>query len=259
MAEDGRTLAGKTALVTGGSRGIGREVALALGERGADVVLTFREQRGAAENVLQLLDGLGVRSAALQVDLAGTAQLDRLHDELLSALGSWGLERFDLLVNNAGSQGRLGTFDEVTEEDLDHVYETNYKSLFFLTQRLVGEMNDGGRVVNLGSNTGEVAFGPLVAYGPLKAAVRSLTVYLASFLGTRGITANAVVPAGLEGDFNAAAFAAMPEARHYIADNTALGRIGAPADIGGAVAFLCSRDAAFISGAVLPVDGGFHL
>ena len=258
MSDDAESLAGKTALVTGGSRSIGREVALALGARGVDVVVTFREQREAAEETVQLLDGLGVRSAALQVDLTGTSQLDRLCEEFRGTLRGWGLERFDVLVNNAGIQG-LGSFDTVTEDDLDTVYQTNYKSLFFLTQRLIGDMNDGGRIVNLGSSTVRAVYEPLISYGPLKAAVESLTVYLASFLGSRGITVNAVAPGGLEGDFNAAEFAANEGAREFIVANTAVGRIGVPGDVGHVVAFLCSPDAAFVSGVVVPVNGGYHL
>ncbi|MGI9557658.1 MAG: SDR family NAD(P)-dependent oxidoreductase [Solirubrobacterales bacterium] len=258
MADGVRDLAGRTALVTGGSRGIGREAALALGRRGADVVVTFRERGDAAEEVVKLLDALGVRGAVLQVDLSGTAQLDRMCAELREKLGECGVERLDILVNNAGIQ-RHGTFDEITESDLDAIYETNYKSPFFLTQRLVGEMNDGGRIVNIGSRTARTVYDPLVAYGPLKAALQSLTVYLANFLGPRRIAVNAVAPDGLEGDFNAKAFAETPEARDYIVDNTAVGRIGVPADIGGAIAFLCSPEAEYINGAVLPIDGGFRL
>lgn len=257
MADNPRNLKGKTALVTGASRGIGREAALALGTHGADVVVTFREQREGASETVRLLEEKGVRSAALQVDLTGTAEVDRLCDEFRGTLREWGVERFDLLVNNAGIQ-RLNTFEAVTEDDLDAIYETNYKSVFFLTQRLLDDMNDGGRIINLGSGTARDVYDPLVSYGPLKAAIECLTLYLANFLGSRGITANAVEPGGLEGDFNAVAFAAEGE-REYMVANTALGRIGVPNDVGGVVAFLCSQDAAFINGAVLPINGGFHL
>lgn len=256
--ESTKPLAGKTALVTGGSRNIGRETALALGARGADVVITFREQREAADETLKLLADQGVRAAALQVDLTGTSQLERLVDEFRGTMREWGAERFDILINNAGTL-RLSTFESVSEDDLDATYQTNYKSLFFLTQRLVGIMNDGGRIVNLGSGTARIAFAPLVSYGPLKAAVQSLTLYLASLLGPRAITVNAVAPGGLDDDFNAHLFAAMPPARDFIINNTALRRIGVPADIGGVIAFLCSPEASFVSGTVLSIDGGFHL
>jgi NAD(P)-dependent dehydrogenase (short-subunit alcohol dehydrogenase family) len=118
---------------------------------------------------------------------------------------------------------------------------------------------DGGRIVNLGSGTARIAFAPLVAYGPIKAALQSLTLYLASFLGSRRITVNAVAPGGLDDDFNAPLFSAMPQAKGFITATTAIGRIGYPNDIGNTIAFLCSDEASFISGAVIPIDGGYHL
>jgi len=173
-------------------------------------------------------------------------------------LERWQRVRFDILINNAGAL-RLGSFEEITEADIDHIYQTNYKSVFFLVQALLPLLREGGRIVNLGSGTARIAFAPLVSYGPFKAALQSLTGYLASYLGPRRITVNAVAPGGLDDDFNAPLFAAMPEARGFIEANTALGRIGKPSDIGEAIAFLCSPQACFISGAVLPVDGGYHL
>jgi NAD(P)-dependent dehydrogenase (short-subunit alcohol dehydrogenase family) len=253
-----RTLTGKAALVTGGSRNIGREVALALGARGADVVITYRERAEDAASTVKELEALGVRGHAVQADLTGTADLDRLVSELGATLTDWGHSGLHALVNNAGTL-RLATFEAVTEDDLDHTYATNFKSAFFLTQRLLDVLQDGGRVVNLGSGTARIAFQPLVSYGPLKAALQSLTAYLAAFLGPRGITVNAVAPGGLDDDFNAPLFDRMPQARGYITGGTALGRIGVPDDVASVIAFLCTPDAGFISGAVLPVDGGYHL
>ncbi|HEY1015199.1 MAG TPA: SDR family oxidoreductase, partial [Herpetosiphonaceae bacterium] len=177
---------------------------------------------------------------------------------LRGQLAAWDRERFDILVNNAGIL-RLGTFDAVTEADLDAIYAVNYKSPFFLTQRLLGDLADGGRIINIGSGTARIAFGPLVAYGPLKAALQSLTLYLANFLGPRGIAVNAVAPGGLDNEFNADVFRRLPQARDYIIGGTALGRIGGSADVGGAIAFLAGPAGGFVSGAVLPVDGGYHL
>ena len=253
------TLSHKIALVTGGSRNIGRETALALAAKGADIVITYREQADAAAKTVTDLEQLGVRAKAIQVDLSGTAQLERFVGEFKSILQGWGRDDFDILVNNAGTL-RLGMFDTISEDDLDHVYATNYKSVFFLTQRLAPLIADGGRIVNLGSGTAKIAFGPLVSYGPFKAALQSLTLYLAAFLGKRGITVNAVAPGGLDDDFNAHLFnVVFPPARGYITQNTALGRIGMPGDVSSVVAFLCSPDAGFISGSVIPVDGGYHL
>jgi NAD(P)-dependent dehydrogenase (short-subunit alcohol dehydrogenase family) len=255
----GQPLHNKIALVTGGNRNIGRETALALAAKGADVIITYREQSDSAKQTVKDLEALGVKAKAIQVDLTGTAQLERFVSEFKAILAGWGSEHFDILINNAGTL-RLGMLDTISEDDLDAIYQTNYKSVFFITQHLMGLINDGGRIVNLGSGTARIAFGPLVSYGPFKAALQSLTLYLAAFLGKRGITVNAVAPGGLDDDFNAQLFnVVFPPAREYIKSNTAVGRIGMPKDVSGVIAFLCSDEASFISGAVLPVDGGYHL
>lgn len=248
----------KVALVTGGSRGIGRETALRLADKGADVVITYVKNEAAAGETVQALQDKGVRAASLRVDLTGTAELDRFVSDFRAVLTGWGRDTFDILINNAGIL-RLATFDKVTEQDLDVNFLTNYKSVFFLTQKLMGTIADGGRIVNLGSGTARIAFAPLVSYGPIKAAVQSLTLYLASFFGKRGITVNAVVPGGLDDDFNADLFQRMPQARGHIASNTALGRLGVPSDVASAIAFLCSPAASFVNGAWLQIDGGYHL
>jgi NAD(P)-dependent dehydrogenase (short-subunit alcohol dehydrogenase family) len=251
------TLQNKIALITGGSRNIGRETALRLAAQGADIVITYREQEDAATQTVKDLQALGVRAAALQVNLTGTAQLPAFVTQFKKQLADWGRQDFDFLINNAGTL-RIATFDKVTEDDLDTTFNTNYKSVFFLTQHLASAIAENGRIVNLGSGTARIAFAPLVSYGPLKAALQSLTLYLASFLGKRGITVNAVAPGGLDDDFNAPLFAMMP-AKDYIKANTAVDRVGLPQDVGGVVAFLCSPQASFISGAVLNIDGGYHL
>lgn len=253
-----KTLAGKIALVTGGSRGIGRDTAVALAERGADVVITYRSQQTAASETVSHLEDIGVRAVALPIDFDVTSDLNAFVEALTTQLRIWDRESFDVLVNNAGTL-RLGSFDSTTEDDLDAIYRVNYKSPYFLTQKLAALLENGGRIINLGSGTARIAFAPLVSYGPLKAALQSLTLYLASHFGPRGITVNAVAPGGLEGDFNATLFSQMPQARDYIASNTAVGRVGIPSDVAGVIAFLAEPGAAFISGAIVNVDGGYHL
>ena len=253
-----KSLAGKTALVTGGSRNIGHKTAVALAKRGADVIVTYNTNATAAAAVVRELEALEVRASALQANLTGTAHIARLVGDVRATLQNWNRPGLDILINTAGIM-RLAAFDQVTEEDLDTNYQTNYKALFFLTQGLLPVLRDGGSIVNLGSGTARIAFGPLTSYGPFKAAVQSLTLYLASFLGQRGIRVNAVAPGGLDDDFNGPLFAAMPPAKEYIRSNTALGRLGLPADVGDAIAMLCTPDSAFITGAVLNIDGGYHL
>lgn len=248
----------KIALVTGGNRNNGRAIALALAERGADVVITYRERQQEADQTVRDLETRGVRARAIQVDLSETAQLDSFVGKFKNVLSEWERSNFDILVNNAGIL-RLATFESVTEADLDAIYQVNYKSVFLLTQHLMSAIANGGRIINLGSGTARIAFAPLVSYGSLKAALQTLTLYLASFLGKRSITVNAIAPGGLDNEFNAGLFAQMPQARGYITSNTAVGRIGTSSDVGGIVAFLCTDEASFISGAIIPIDGGYHL
>jgi NAD(P)-dependent dehydrogenase (short-subunit alcohol dehydrogenase family) len=249
----------KTAIVTGGNRNIGREAALALASKSVDIIITYNERKEQATQTVNELVALGIKAAAIQINFETTAEIKPFVEKVKATLTQWGKTGLDILINNAGTL-RIAPFDKVTEADLDAIYGTNYKSIFFLTQELLPHLNVGGRVVNLGSGTAKIAFGPLVSYGPMKAALQSLTVYLASFLGSKKITVNAVAPGGLDDDFNAPLFNVIfPPAREYIKSNTAVGRLGMPNDIGPVIAFLCSEEASFISGAVIPIDGGYHL
>jgi NAD(P)-dependent dehydrogenase (short-subunit alcohol dehydrogenase family) len=249
----------KAALVTGGSRNIGKLSALAIAAKGVDVIITYNEKADLAAETIKEIEALGVKATALQVNFTDSKNIPALVEGVKATLASWGKTGLDILINNAGTL-RLGMFDSLSMEDLDAVYNTNYKSVFYLTQQLLPILNNDGRIVNLGSGTAKIAFGPLVSYGPMKAALQSLTLYLAAFLGPKGITVNAVAPGGLDDDFNALLFDhVFPPAREYIKSNTAVGRIGMPTDISGVIAFLTSPEASFISGAVLPVDGGYHL
>jgi len=251
-------LNGKTALITGGSRGLGRDIARRLALRGANVVITYVKNEGKAADVVNGLTATGVKARALQVDLTGTGGLESLVSQFRDTLGAWSLERFDFLINNAGVSSNVSAH-EVTEDELDRQYETNFKSMVFLTQKLVPLLNDGGRIINLGTGLTRTAFSPMVAYAAMKSAVETFAQYLAQDLGARGITVNSLSPGGIDNDFNKERFDAAPMVRDYITTNTALGRVGLPEDIGGVAAFLCSDDARWITGQRLEVSGGFKL
>ena len=249
----------KTALVTGGSRNIGKETALELASKGINVMITYNEKVAQANETVKELEAMGVKAKAFQINFETTAGISSLVENVKQTLKDWNNSGIDILINNAGI-ARIAPFDMVTEADIDAVFGVNYKSIFFLTQQLLPILNEGGRIINLGSGTAKIAFGPLVSYGPSKAALQSLTVYLASFLGSRKITVNAVAPGGLLDDFNAPFINGIfPAFEQVVTSNTAVGRIGLPNDVSKVIAFLCSEEASFISGAVLPIDGGYHL
>ncbi|MBV6646075.1 MAG: SDR family oxidoreductase [Cyclobacteriaceae bacterium] len=251
------SLIDKIALVTGGSRSLGKEVALQLAKDGADVIITYKNQKTAAESVVEEIKAMGRKSASVQVDLNGTRELPKLEEEIQKILSNWGQEKFDILINNAGVISNK-PLHILSEEDLDNQYNTNYKSVVFLTQRLLNHLSDGGRVINIGSGTTRFAFQPLVGYGPIKAAVEVFTMYLAKILGERKITANVVSPGALDTDFNAEIFS-NPDVTGYVASQTALGRVGLPTDVSGVISFLSSEAGGWINGQRIEVSGGYHL
>lgn len=251
-------LENKVALVTGGSRSLGKETALRLAALGADVCLTYHSQSEAAQQTVAEIEGMGRKAIALQADFAGTAHIAAFVEQFRGVLREWGIEKFDILVNNAGVLTRK-PFPYVSEEDLDAQYNTNFKSVFFLTQTLVNDLRDGGRIINLGSGTTRTAFSPLIAYATIKSAVELFTQYLAKELGQRQITVNTVAPGALDTDFNKELFSERPEARDYIASITALGRVGVAEDAASVIAFLCTDGGRWITGQRLEVSGGAYL
>ena len=252
-------LRGKLALVTGGSRGLGKEIALRLAGRGADVVLTYRKEKDLAEAVAAAVRAAGCRAAALPVDLDGTADLPRFLTDLETAVtGLRGEFSLDILVANAGLSHR-NPIGRVTEEEYDAIMNTNVKSVFFLTQALLPKLADGGRIVLIGSGLTRFSMPPYIVYAASKAAQTAFARYMAKTLGPRRITANVVAPGALHTDFNAAYYEANPHLVETIAANTALGRVGMPEDVGGVVAFLATDDAAWITGQRIEVSGGMSL
>lgn len=253
-----KVLETQVALVTGGSRSLGKETALRLAKLGADVCLTYHSQAEAAQQTVAEIERMGRKSAALQADFGSTAHIASFVEQFRGVLRDWGTDKFDILVNNAGILTRK-PFAFVSEADLDAQYNTNFKSVFFLTQALIGDLCDGGRIINLGSGTTRTAFAPLIAYATMKSAVELFTQYLAKELGQRQITVNAVAPGALDTDFNKELFSERPEARDYIASITALGRVGVAEDAAGVIAFLCTDAARWITGQRLEVSGGAYL
>ncbi len=253
-----KTLEGKTALITGGNRGLGKDAALRLAEQGANIVITYKNRAESADQTCSELAELNVKAASLQLDLSSSDQIEQFKQSFSAQLANWNVTSFDILINNAGVTSE-SPFGHISENELDLLYETNYKSLVLLTQALEPLLSDGGRIITMGTGLTRVTFSPMVIYAAMKSAVEVFTRYLANDLGKRGITVNAVSPGGIDNEFNAARLEKMPQMREFIASNTALGRMGKTEDIGGVVAFLCSDAARWISGQRIEVSGGYKL
>ena len=248
----------KIALVTGGSRGLGRAIATQLARSGADVVLTYRERRDEADAVVAELRGLGRRAVALQLDVARADTFAAFAKELRAALETnWKRSHFDFLVNNAGIN-RPAPFAETTEAAFDELFAVHFKGVFFLTQRLLPLIADGGRIVNLSTGLARFTTPGYAAYASMKGAVEVLTRYLAKELGQRRIGVNTLAPGVIETDFTKESLG-RSGARDFLAANIALGRIGEPDDIGGAVDLLCSDAGRWINGQRVEASGGMFL
>jgi NAD(P)-dependent dehydrogenase (short-subunit alcohol dehydrogenase family) len=249
----------KIALVTGGSRGLGKDMALRLAEKGSDVIITYQSQKTAAESVVAQIQAYGRKGIALALDMADFASLDTFVQNLDQTLqDQWGTTHFDFLVNNAGI-GATIPFAQVTEEDFDRFMNIHFKSVYFLTQKTLSMLNDGGRIINISTGTTRFCVPGYSVYASMKGAIETLTKYLAKDLGPRGITVNVVAPGPIETDFNNAAIRTNPERKAALANMIALGRVGQAEDIGGVIAFLCSEDGGWITGQRIEASGGVSL
>ncbi len=249
----------KIALVTGGSRGLGRDMAIRLAEKGNDVIITYQSQKEAALSVAGTIEAIGRKAAILPLDMTDTASPDTFVKNLSATLQEkWGTDRFDHLINNAG-MGSTIFFPDVTESDFDRFLNVHFKSVFFLTQKCLPLLNDGGHIINISSGSTQHSVPGYSVYASMKGAIETLTVYLAKELGQRGITVNVVAPGPIETNFNNAAIRSNPERKKALASTIALGRVGKAEDIGGVVAFLCSDDAGWINGQRIEVAGGLML
>lgn len=249
----------KIALVTGGSRGLGRNTALHLARKGVDVVLTYRTGQEEAAETVAGIEQAGRRAVALQLDTADTAGFPDFVSRLKTALDrTWNRDEIDFLVNNAGI-GIHAAFAETTEEQFDTLMNIHLKGVFFLTQALLPLIADGGRIVNLSSGLARFALPGYAAYGAMKGAVEVLTRYLAKELGPRGIAVNAVAPGAIETDFGGGAVRDNEQLNRMIASQTAMGRVGLPDDIGGAISSLLAGENGWITGQRIEVSGGQSL
>lgn len=249
----------KIALVTGGSRGLGRSTALALARSGVDVVLTYRSRADEADVVLEAIGAQGREAAALQLDVADTAGYPDFVQRLRDCLAQkWQRERFDFLVNNAGI-GVHAAFAETTEAQFDQLVNVHLKATFFLTQGLLPLLEDGGRIVNLSSGLARFSLPGYAAYAAMKGGIEVLTRYMAAELGPRRISVNVVAPGAIETDFGGGVVRDNAQLNQMIAGQTALGRVGLPDDIGGAIASLLSEENRWINGQRIEISGGIFL
>lgn len=257
MSHTKDSLAGKTALVTGGSRGIGRAIALALGRRGAHVAVHYNAAREAADEVVSLIRDAGGRAWTLQADLAASDAAEILAGALRHTLQQHtGADALDVLVNNAGV-GLRARLADVKPEDFDRVLQVNLKTPFFLIQHCLPFLRDGGRIINISSMGTRAAYPEMSVYAPAKAGLEALTLLLASDLGARGITVNAVLPGATATDMNTRA--RDPDISRTIAQTIALGRVGQPEDIADIVAFLASHEGRWVTGQSMDATGGQRL
>jgi NAD(P)-dependent dehydrogenase (short-subunit alcohol dehydrogenase family) len=249
----------KIGLVTGGSRGLGKDMAISLAEKGTDVILTYVNNKEAADETVKAIETLGRQAVALRLNMGDIKSLDAFVQEVAATLQSkWNTNAFDFLINNAGIGGGV-PFEKVTEEFFDDFLNVHFKSVYFLTQKCLPYINNGGRVINISTGTTRFTNPGYSVYASMKGAVEVLTKYLARELGPRGITVNIVAPGPIETDFNNATIRNNPKIKEHLTALTPLGRVGAAEDIGPVVAFICSSDAGWINGQRIEVSGGINV
>lgn len=249
----------KIALVTGSSRGLGKNMAIALAKKGNDVIITYNSNKKEADEVVSTIEFLGRKAAAIQLNVGEVKTFADFASQLSTVLNEkWNRTTFDFLVNNAGI-GINTPFAETTEEQFDMLTNIHFKGVYFLTQKLLPLIADGGRIVTVSTGLTRFATPGYSVYASLKGAIEVLTKYLAKELGARGIAVNTIAPGAIETDFGGGVVRDNEQVNKVIASNTALGRVGLPDDIGGVVAFLCSEEARWVNAQRLEASGGMHL
>lgn len=243
-------------VVTGASRGLGRNTALSIARQGGDVIITYQSRAQDAQAVVAEIEAMGRKAMAFQFDSGAVATFAPFAEQLRKALQQhWGRNSFDHLVNNAG-HGDYALIADTTEAQFDRLVDVHFKGVYFLTQALLPLIADGGRIVNLSSGLTRVSYPGYAAYAAAKGAIEVLSVYLAKELGQRGIAVNTVAPGAIETDFGGGAVRDNPELNQSFAAMTALGRVGVPDDIGPMIASLLSADNRWINAQRIEVSGG---
>jgi NAD(P)-dependent dehydrogenase (short-subunit alcohol dehydrogenase family) len=249
----------KIILVTGGSRGLGKDMAINIAKRGMDVIITYRGNKEGADETIQRVKESGGKAIALSLDMSQLASLDAFVSEVNSVLKKeWNGGKLFGLVNNAGIGGNF-PFGNVTEQVFDEFLNIHFKGVYFLTQKLLPLFEDGGRIVNISTGTTRFVNPGYSVYASMKGAIEVFTKYLAKELGPRGIRANVIAPGPIETDFNSATIRNNPELKNRLGSITPLGRVGNAEDIGGVVAFLFTEDARWINGQRIEVSGGINV
>ncbi len=248
----------KIALVTGGSRGIGRNTVLCLAKRGVRSIFTFNTNRAEADKVVALATEAGAATIALQLDTGATGSFDDFAGRVGQALSEMKAEHFDYLVNNAGTSS-AASLDSITEAEMDALYNVHFKGVLFLTQKLLPLMNDGGRIVNISSGLARFTAPNRIGYGSIKAAVEALSRYMALELGPRRIAVNVVAPGPIATDFSGGMVRDNPLVNKMIGEHTALGRAGLPEDVGPVIAGLLSDEFGWLNAQRIEVAGGMHI
>jgi NAD(P)-dependent dehydrogenase (short-subunit alcohol dehydrogenase family) len=247
----------KIAIVTGGSRGIGRNIVESLARRGVDTIFTYHTHAADAETVIA--ETTDAKAVALQLDMGDVASFDAFVGGVKDTLGKLGAARFDFLVNNAGNNHRNMPFEKAIEEELDSIYNVHFKGVFFLTQKLLPLINAGGRIINISTARTRIASPGGAVYASMKGALEVLSKHMALELGPRRIAVNVVAPGPVATDFSGGIVRDNPEVNKRIADNTALGRAGLPGDLGPMIASLLSDDNRWVNAQRIEVSGGIAI
>ena len=249
----------RIALVTGGSRGLGKNAVLKLAAAGTDIIFTYNSQREAALQVVAEIEKMGAKAVALQLNVSDVASFSEFAQQVKAQLHQvWGRENFDYLVNNAGV-GLYAAFAETSEALFDELMNIHFKGPFFLTQQLLPLLADGGRILNVSTGLARFALPGYAAYASMKGAMAVLTRYQAKELGARGISVNSIAPGAIETDFGGGHLRDNADLNRYVASQTALGRTGLPDDIGDAIAALLSDNLRWMNAQRIEVSGGMFL